>query len=126
MKPILIIFLTVLAVISIGIYTLNYLKNESAGISHQLDTLEEKVRSGQWEQAEALYAVLSKSWKQSRVIWSTLIDHFEIDSINIELAELGSYIETGERSDALSKIASLKILVDHIPEKEAFTLSNVF
>lgn len=126
MKPVLIIALTVLVIILAGTCTLYYLKAESAEISQQLDALEQAVSLKQWPQAKTIGESLSKTWHTTSTIWSMLIDHYEIDSINIYLAELRSYINTEEQNQALSRISSLKVLIEHIPEKESLTLKNIF
>lgn len=126
MKPVLIIVLTILVIISAGTYILYSLKAESAEISQQLNALEQAVSLKQWPQARTAGENLSKTWRNTSTVWSMLIDHYEIDSINIYLAELESFIDTKEQHQALSRISSLKVLVEHIPEKESLTLKNIF
>jgi hypothetical protein len=87
--------------------------------------LEKHIDSENWDKAATSYKDFKHSWAKVDHVWSMLIDHYEIDYINMDLGELESFIKTKTREDALAKINSLQWLVKHIPEKEFPVLKNI-
>ena len=59
-------------------------------------------------------------------MWAILIDHTEIDNIDMALAKIEQYIKTGEKGLALGELSSLELLIRHIPDKEKLSLENIF
>jgi hypothetical protein len=55
-----------------------------------------------------------------------LVDHYEIDNIELLLSQLASFVKNKNKNDALSCVSSLKTLIKHIPDKESLSLKNIF
>lgn len=122
-----VITVTVLTAIIIiaGVLTLNMLNTESEVLYNKLDRLEEDIKAHSWQKASDALKSFHKKWDRNSEYWSMLIDHYEIDSIEQELSQLSSFIETEDESNALARLSSLKALIKHIPNKEAFKLKNI-
>lgn len=108
-----------------GVMSYNMIYSQAENMKEKIEALEQSIESENWEVALKQYKSIDKEWTKTKDKWSVLIDHFEIDHINIVLAELHSYIKSKEQTDSLSKIHSLEILFAHIPDKESFTLKNI-
>ncbi len=126
MKPILTVLILLTVIIAGGLMTHNLLQAESRLLSEKLDMLCVSVDNEDWDKADELYKGILEAWKKSNKKYSMLIDHFEIDNININFAELKAFISVKDKSPAKAKILSLKVLILHMAEKEAINLKNIF
>jgi hypothetical protein len=115
-----------LIIIIIGsLMSIQYISNQSETLQKQLIELEKHIDTEDWSQADTLYKSFKQKWVNIDHKWSMLIDHYEIDYINMDLGELEAYIKTKDKTNALAKISSLQLLVKHIPEKEYPSLKNI-
>lgn len=125
MKPLIIILsLTILIVVG-GCLSLNTLDSESKNLNDSLSKLESDVEGQNWEAASTKLEAFHSKWDSISNIWSMLIDHYEIDNIELAVSQLTSYVRTKDKSEALSQMSSLRALIKHIPEKESFNLKNI-
>ena len=126
MKPLLIIIALTLLIIAGGCLTLYALNSESQRLNDSLTSLEKDIERQNWEEALKKLEEFHSKWDKVSNLWSMLIDHYEIDSIELVLSQLISYVKTQDKNEALSQMSSLKTLIKHIPAKESFNLRNVF
>jgi len=105
--------------------TIYYISDQAEILQKDLTELEKQIGTENWAQAQLLYKDFKNNWSKIDHRWSMLIDHYEIDYINMDLGELEAYIKNKDKSNAMAKISSLQLLVKHIPEKEYPTLKNI-
>ena len=103
----------------------NYLESSSQKIADYIENIEIYARNNDWHKAKETLFILEKQWAETQSKWSMLIDHNEIDNIDISLTKVSAYIEEREQKLALAELSSLKQMVKHIPKKEALALENV-
>lgn len=125
MKPITLAIIFLITIIAGSLATTYYIRHEAEQLHVKLIELEKLIDQEKWEQSSSNYKEFKKKWHQVDHKWSMLIDHYEIDYINMDLGELEAFIKTKSKSDALAKISSLQLLIKHIPEKEYPTLKNI-
>jgi hypothetical protein len=125
MKSMLLAIFFLIAIISGSLFSINYISDQSDVLHKQLVQLESQIDSENWDKADSLYKDFKHDWVKVDHIWSMLIDHYEIDYINIALGELEANIKTKHKEDALAKVSSLQWLVEHIPEKELPNIKNI-
>jgi hypothetical protein len=126
MKPLIIIITFTLLIIVGGCLTLNALDSESQKLNDSLAALEDDIEKQNWEEALKKLEKFQSKWDKVSSIWSMLVDHYEIDNIELVLSQLNSYVKTQDKNEALSQMSSLKTLIKHIPAKESFNFQNVF
>jgi len=126
MKPLLLAILFLIIIIVGSTATLYYVTNKAEELGGQLVKLEEHVDTGNWSKAHELYKDFKKDWVNTDHKWSMLIDHDEIDYINMYLGELEAFIKMKDKANALAKLSTLQHLIEHIPEKEYPSLKNIF
>ena len=66
-----------------------------------------------------------QQWIKTQTRWTILLDHQEIDAIDISLKRLEKYVQTHNLSLSLAEISTVKQLVEQISNTEKFTLSNI-
>ncbi|MEA4960722.1 DUF4363 family protein [Lutispora sp.] len=125
MKPLLYTIILTLAIIGSGIFTINMLKKDAEILYDFVLEMESDIMSEKWDDAGEKGDKLHNQWKKYKKVWPMLIDHLEIDNLDIHISELESFLISRDKTQALSKLSILKLLVKHIPEKESFTLQNI-
>lgn len=125
MKPLLIIITLTLLLIAGGCITLYALNSESQRLNDSLTALEKDIEMQNWEDALEKIVEFHGKWDKVSSLWSMLIDHYEIDNIELILSQLISYVKSQDKNEALSQMSSLKTLIKHIPAKESFNLQNI-
>ena len=126
MKPLIIIISLTILIVAGGSITLYLLNSESQRLDDSLSSLGEAIENGNWDNASKNLKEFNSKWDRTSSLWSMLVDHYEIDNIELLLSQLASYVKNKNKNDALSSVSSLKTLIKHIPEKESLSLKNVF
>ena len=54
-----------------------------------------------------------------------ILDHQEIDNIEFSLAKIKEYVASRDLPLALGQLSELKLMIEHIPRKEAVNLENI-
>lgn len=126
MKPLVIIIGLTILIVAGGCLTLYALSSESARLTDSLTELEHDIATQNWDAALKKLEEFHRKWDKVSSFWSMLIDHYEIDNIELVLSQLASYVKTQDKNEALAQMSSLRALIKHIPAKESFNLQNVF
>ncbi|MGB7606630.1 MAG: DUF4363 family protein [Lutisporaceae bacterium] len=126
MKSILLSAIFLAAIIIGSLASIYYISNQSETMLELLTTLEKHIDSEDWDEANSTFKNFKDNWTKIDPKWSMLIDHYEIDYINMNLGELDAFIKSKDKTNALAKMSSLQLLVKHIPEKEYVNLKNIF
>lgn len=126
LRPLIIIIVLALLVVTGGCLTLNALNSESQRLSSNLEELEQHIEKQNWDEASKKLQEFREKWDKVSTLWTMLIDHYEIDNIELILSRLVSYAKNHDKVEALSEMSSLKTLIKHIPDKESFSLKNIF
>lgn len=106
-------------------FTSYYINNTANTLLTRAENVEKSVDVRDWQQAEKKFSQLNSSWNGTSPKWTALIDHQELDNINISLSKVKKYIDTRELPGFMTEMAELKLLFKHIPEKEALNLKNI-
>jgi len=118
----LIIFMVLVGFAAFSFY---YISNTANTLLTDVESVEKSVQAKDWQQAEKKFGELDLSWERTSGIWARLIDHQELDNINITMSRIEKFIETKNLTGFMPESAELKLLFKHIPEKEALNLENV-
>lgn len=116
-----------LAIITgMGLISQNILSISATGLEKELSQVESSTVSNDWKTARTSLDKVSNKWTGLKGIWAVLIDHIEIDNIDIALSRLDKYILCKDTSSALAEASAMMKYIRHIPRKEAFKIENVF
>ncbi len=125
MKQLIYSLIIIIMILSLGLFTIKTIDKEAENLHTLLMEMESNVYKEDWANANILSESMGKLWDEYKKEWPMLIDHLEIDNLSSKLAELHVYIISSSKIEALAKIAALKVLVKHIPEKESFIIQNI-
>jgi hypothetical protein len=114
------------AIVLSGLLLTGYLKKSSQKLVVTISEISELVNSGSWDIAKERVEGLDERWDSTEKKWGILIDHFEIDNIEMAMIKSKKYIDTKDLPLASAELDNLKFMVEHIYEKERLNLKNIF
>lgn len=126
MKKFLISLIVLLIIIISSLMTIRYIHNSSSKIVESIEDTSALVRNGSWEAAKSGIDNINEEWNKTEKAWAFLTDHVEIDNIEMSMLKSKEYISTQNLPLSLAELENLKFMVEHIYEKEKFSLKNIF
>ena len=125
MRTIPTIIIIVLLLLGGSLTTYRYLQQTTQTLGSQLEAVEESISAQKWGAAQQDWNTARQSWDKNKTWWTILLDHQEIDNIDIGLNRLEKYIATHNVSLSLGEVSTLKLQVDYISDSERLTLQNI-
>ena len=116
----------ILFLLVLSVYTLHAFSDTAAQMAGEIDRLESDVMNSNWTGAANTVEEIKQNWDKHKQWWAIFIDHQEIDNIDTALARTEKFIETQERALGVGELAVLRLMLEHIPEKERVNLKNIF
>ena len=118
----------VIAILFGNTITQDYSKKAVEDLSQSLLFLREEITRSEVDQEKAKGEAekLEKEWKEKQNKLAYYIEHNELEKIEVELTAIQSHIETQEYQDSTSEIDKSIFLLQHIEDKYAFNLQNIF
>lgn len=118
--------IVILAVlVGFGTYAYKYIEKTANSLVTKTELVQKNAINRNWKQTEKSFNALRSSWDNSSKKWTMLIDHQELDNINISLSRARQYLDTRYEPGLLAELAELKLLLQHIPQKEAINIDNM-
>lgn len=125
-KVIIALVLLAVAIGATSVYSFYVLRITSSKLEKEISAIEKSLQNNNWVSAGKNLEKMQKSWSKAKKAWTVMLDHSEIDNIDITLSRLSSYVKTKDLTLSLAETASLKQYIKHIPEKESTNISNIF
>lgn len=129
MKEACIIVFLIIIVIFGGIAVEKYLSRTSTELVVEIEKLENEINNNKdINQNEFILNTITNienKWDSIEKKWATIVEHIEIDNLEIALLQIKQYIKENNKTEALIKIQETKFLLNHIPEKEKINFKNI-
>ncbi|MEQ2128546.1 DUF4363 family protein [Caldanaerobacter subterraneus KAk] len=106
--------------------SIKYLDSTSQKIDSLLSQVEDHIKSGDWEKAKDWVKKAESEWKKIDRKWALLVEHREIDEIEINMEKLKSFVESKNRDHSMAQLKTVKMLLKHVPENEKPSFENIF
>ncbi|TGE31957.1 DUF4363 family protein [Desulfosporosinus sp. Sb-LF] len=103
-----------------------YIQSTSQTLALQIETVEQSISTHKWENAQKQLNIAQPRWDKTKTLWTVLLDHQEIDDIEVSMKKLEKYIQAQDVALSLGEASALKLLIDHISDTEKLTLRNIF
>ena len=120
------VFMLTTLIIGMSMFTQQILSRDSLRLEQLIDEIEKNARIEEWDAAETNLKKVNDVWSSVKGLWSALIDHQEIDNIDITLSRLQMLVQSKEIPSLLSEAAALRKYIGHIPAKEKLGFENLF
>ena len=124
-KVIIIILLIIITIVGSWYFVYNRLQGNANDLKTTLDDIHHSIESNNWDEADHYFQNLNDKWLELRDVWTILLDHHEIDNIDLAMSRAKKYIDSNSKALALGEIEVLTSLVNIVVESESFTLSNI-
>jgi len=118
--------IVILLMSGFGIISNNYLFSSSILVIRQIKQVETAINNKQWAEAAQYLMQVQGSWKEIKPWWAMLIHHQEIDNIENSLVKLEKAVQNQDRSNSQMSSGELQHFLQHIPQREKFTIINIF
>lgn len=125
MRNLTIVGIVIVLLLGTSILSYSYVSHSSHGLTVQLERVEQMVEQGKWAEASNELQTAQNSWEKTKYWWTILLNHQEIDNIDISMSRLQEYITTRGLSLSLGELSALKMLVGHVSDNEVVNVRNV-
>lgn len=116
----------ILVIVFLGFWVNHSLEATAKELTHNVNQVTREIKEANWDKAGKRIAAMEEDWKRINKWWPVVLDHQEMDNIEFSLAKAKAYIEEKEMVLSLGQLSELKLMILHLPEREALTLRNIF
>ncbi|MGI6224994.1 MAG: DUF4363 family protein [Peptococcales bacterium] len=106
-------------------YSTFYINETATELINSLNKIEKATIEENWDSVEKGLEYFSREWKRVYSIWEILIEHSEIDNIDISLSYIRAYTEN---QNSEQTVAELKVLItqfERLRRTERLTIPNI-
>lgn len=133
-KEIVIVLAIVIVIVTLDVLTQNYTKNSFLNINIKLDEIKEigellekgEASDEKKEKLTKKIEELKNEWKLVNKRTAFYIEHDELEKVNTSMTKFKSYFELAEYTEAIPELENCKYILNHIKEKEAMQIINLF
>ncbi|MGB9679830.1 MAG: DUF4363 family protein [Thermoanaerobacteraceae bacterium] len=126
MKNIIYLMLSILILIVVlDIITYKYLEKTSDNLYAVFNAIKMDIKANKWDDAQNKINSSEKDWQKMSKKWAALIEHREIEEIELNIAKLKSFISTKNKDQSMSILESIQMLIKHIPSNEKLSMENI-
>ena len=126
LKEIIIIFSLFAIVISLDIITNNYTTYAADSLSEQFAELREYIIKKDIENLNKKIQEIDNNWNKYNKKLSYYMEHDELEKVGNSLSALKAHNEVEEYNDSIEDIDENIFILQHIQEKERFSISSLF
>lgn len=126
MRPYIIMFVILSMLTGGSIWGNYYINTSTEKLVQVVVKAKERMDNQDWNQANLQLQELKKDWENIKDVWSVLVTHQEIDTIDIAIMRLTEYVQAKNPVLSEGELATLQLLFEHIADTEAFNLKNIF
>lgn len=102
-----------------------YIQTSTHSLLTQLETVQQSITDRKWQNAQTVLDSTYESWDKNKTWWSILLNHDEIDGIDVTMERLEKYMTTENKSLSLGEVSTLILLFDHIVDTDQLTVRNI-
>lgn len=136
MKKEIIISIIVITIVIIGnIVTQNNTKQSVAELNGNLDELKqnligiadgEKKMDVDYLRYKEMSTEIRDIWDEMQEVLSFYIEHDELEKVETQLAVINGQMESRIYDEAVTEIEKCQFILEHIADKTAFNIKNIF
>lgn len=128
LKESIICVVIVIAIIFGNNVTQNYTKETVSELTSELTLLREDMINQEVDNKKTRDKIeeIYEQWQKRHDKLAYFIEHDELEKVETELIAIKSYIETEEYQESVSELDKSVFILQHIEDKYAFNLQNVF
>ena len=122
-----VITIIVLVLIVVGnIITQNNTNKSVEEMSKHLDILKQQIENKNWDESNKKMEEIEKIWEEKNEIMAYYIEHNELEKVQTEIAKTKADVESKEAAMAAESISNCNFILEHIKDKNALKIVNIF
>ena len=125
-KELIICAVVILIVVVLNICTEKYTKESVTLITDNLDTLKLAIQEKNNEETSKQINDIIEEWDNRYKKLAYYIEHDELEKVETELVALKANIEVEEYEQGMSDLNRCIFILEHIKEKSALQIKNIF
>lgn len=127
-RELIIVSIIIVCIIIASIIAQNNTKKEISDIDNQLENFKTEImenKKGYIELNEEIDKIYD-NWVEKDKILSLYLEHNELEKINLSLKTIKGFVEVDITNESVQEIEKCIATLDHIEEKQAFNIKNIF
>ena len=125
-KESVICILIITAIFSINAITQSFTRKTVGEITEIFIDLKGDILNQDKNQTEKNLKMLDEKWKGVHEKLAYYIEHDELEKVDTAIVKMKAYVETEDFSSAIAELDEGKFVIEHIQEKYALNLKNIF
>ena len=125
-KEFIIIFFVIALIVTLDVITNNYTKNSVNILTEKLSSLEQILKEEQSEEITSKVSNINKEWQKRYGKLAYYIEHDELEKVGTEITKISAYINVQEYDEAQNEIDTTIFILQHIEDKEKFSVRSIF
>lgn len=126
-KETIICLVLIVAIFVLDYITQSYTENIANDFFAKIDNMKSSIQENKThDELEESMEEIDSSWESAHNRLAFFIEHRELEKVETSFVNLRSFIETYDYSMALSKLDETSFLLEHIKDRNKFSLENVF
>ena len=127
-KETIVCMIIIITIISLDFITQKYTENIFEQISSELSSVREESVSEvpSDEKIKKNLQEVNFIWNKSRQKLAYFIEHDELEKVETQLAAINGQMESRIYDEAVTEIEKCQFILEHIADKTAFNIKNIF
>ncbi len=126
MKDFVLLLVILMCIVGMGMWQISFLNESSIYLKTDLQYIDYYVNLERYEDAAQEMDRVENTWENVKDIWGLFVHHDDIESVEVSIAEIETYIEEEAKEDARSAISRLIANIEYTIECEKIKLENIF
>lgn len=127
-KEVIICSIVIIIVVGLNVFTENYTKESIASMTGDLENLKENIISEERNEEQINNQIdnIVNNWNEKHNKLAYYIEHDELEKVETELVLLKGNIEVKEYEQGIPNLSNCIFILEHIKEKTALQIKNIF
>lgn len=125
-KEAVISIIIVVTIFGLEMFTQNFTKETVSEITATIEVLKEDIIKEDENKIKETVERLRSEWEGKYDKLAYYLEHDELEKVDTAIVRMKSYIETKNFSEAVAELEDGKFVLEHIKDKNAFNLQNIF
>ena len=125
-KEFIIIFFVIALIVTLDVITNNYTKTSVNLLTEELLSLEQSLKDKNNEEITSKMSNINNEWEKRYGKLAYYIEHDELEKVGTEITRLSAYINVQEYDEAQNETATTVFILQHIEDKEKFSVRSIF
>lgn len=116
----------IIIIFTLDVFTQKYTEKSVETMTKLLSNLKTEISKQDIETAKNKIQEIDDNWHNMHDKLAYYIEHDELEKVDSAIIQMNSYVESKDFSSAMAQLEEGKFVLEHIQEKTAFNLKNIF